>query len=336
MSRKAKPARRADGSFLTGSELSAAICHVLGGSHPRCAVAFWGKGSTNLVDRASGGRNLRIVCDISMGGCHPDALRSLGAPDEADVRYHDGLHAKVYLSCRGVVVGSANASDNGIGFGYEGAALVEAGTFHVPASDAWTKASNWFDALHSDARQIDEAALERADRLFRPRRNPGAPVSSRPGSLLDIIVAEPDRFAGIGFVLASTSSTEKERADARKSAVKAGIDRKLVKETSDNDMFVGWGRKDVLRWPTTFIELWMPKSRLYLYARTTLAMHAAKGNVFTRKSKRAVGGMLPGGLPDFREAERQDAAIVARLLTGEGQVFRTAAEFAAAIDAVTD
>ncbi|MDY6947278.1 MAG: hypothetical protein SXG53_16325, partial [Pseudomonadota bacterium] len=68
MSRKAKPARRADGSFLTGSELSAAICHVLGGSHPRCAVAFWGKGSTNLVDRASGGRNLRIVCDISMGG----------------------------------------------------------------------------------------------------------------------------------------------------------------------------------------------------------------------------------------------------------------------------
>jgi hypothetical protein len=100
-------------------------------------------------------------------------------------------------------------------------------------------------------------------------------------------------------------------------------------------MFVNWGKKDVLRWPTTFIELWMPKNRLYLYARTTLAMHAAEGNVFTRKSKRAVGSMLLGGLPEFREAERQDAAIVAKLLTDDGKVFRTAAEFAAAIEAVT-
>ncbi len=335
MSRKAKPAHPADGSFLTGSELSAAIRHVLGGSDRRCAVAFWGKGSSDLVDGGTEGSDLRIVCDTSMGGCHPDALRSLGAPDDADVRYHDGLHAKVYLSDRGVVVGSANASDNGIGFGSEGAVLVEAGTFHTAASKAWTQASDWFDALHSDARQVDEAALERAGRLFRPRRAPRAPVAGRPGSLLDMIVTEPDRFDGIGFVLASTSSNDEERAAARKSAIKAGIDRKLVKETSDNDIFVGWGRKDVLRWPTTFIELWMPKNRLYLYARTTVAMHAAEGNVFTRKSKRAVGSMLPGVLPDFREAERQDAAIVARLLTDDGKVFRTAAEFAAAIEAVT-
>ena len=149
-----------------------------------------------------------------------------------------------------------------------------------------------------------------------------------------MIVADPDRFDGIGFVLASTSSSEEERSAARKSAIKAGIDRKLVKDTSDNDMFVGWSRKEVLRWPTTFIELWMPKNRLYLYARTTIAMHAPEGNVFTRKSKRAVGSMLTGGLPDFREAERQDAAIVAKLLTDDGKVFRTASEFAAAIEAV--
>lgn len=63
-------------------------------------------------------------------------------------------------------------------------------------------------------------------------------------------------------------------------------------------------------------------------------MHAAEGDVFTRKSKCAVGSMLPGGLPDFREAERQDAAIVAELLGDGGQVFRTTAEFAAAIEAV--
>ena len=334
MSRKAKPADPVDGSFLAGSELSAAIRHVLGGSNRRCAVAFWGKGSSNLIEGGIEGSGLRIVCDISMGGCHPDALRSLGAPDDGDVRYHDGLHAKVYLSDRGVIVGSANASDNGVGFGTNGAVLVEAGTFHTAASKAWAQASDWFEALHFDALQVDEAALDKAARLFRPRRASHAAVAGRHGSLLDMIVADPDRFDGIGFVLASTSSSEEERSAARKSAIKAGIDRKLVKDTSDNDMFVGWSRKEVLRWPTTFIELWMPKNRLYLYARTTIAMHAPEGNVFTRKSKRAVGSMLTGGLPDFREAERQDAAIVAKLLTDDGKVFRTASEFAAAIEAV--
>lgn len=64
-------------------------------------------------------------------------------------------------------------------------------------------------------------------------------------------------------------------------------------------------------------------------------MHAVEGNVFTRKSKCAVGSLLTGGLPDFREAERQDAAFVAGLLTDDGKVFRTAAMFAATIEAVT-
>lgn len=66
-------------------------------------------------------------------------------------------------------------------------------------------------------------------------------------------------------------------------------------------------------------------------------MHAAEGNVFTRKSKGAVDSMLPTTLPDFREAERQDAAILVKLLTDDRddrKVYRTATEFAAAIEAV--
>lgn len=45
------------------------------------------------------------------------ALIALGAPHNERLLHLDGLHAKVYLSRRGAVVCSANASSNGIGFG---------------------------------------------------------------------------------------------------------------------------------------------------------------------------------------------------------------------------
>lgn len=253
-----------------------------------------------------------------------------------NVRYHDGLHAKVYISDRGAVIGSANASNNGIGFGAKEPVLVEAATFHSPAADAWAKATVWFDALHAEARQVDDTALKRAAQLFRPRGLPHAKVAGRPGSPLDMVVAEPDRFDGIGSVLTSRSSSADERVTARQAAIEAGFNRSLIENTHDDGMFVGWGSEDMLRWPTSFIELYMPRSRLRLYARTTIAMDSEEGNVFTRENKPALAKMLPSGLPDFTEAERQDASLVAKLLAGEGRVFRTAAEFAAAIEAVTD
>jgi hypothetical protein len=63
-------------------------------------VAFWGKGSSQLIDNGEGMSDFRVICDISMGGTHPDALLALGAPVNLEVRYYDGLHAKVYLSDR--------------------------------------------------------------------------------------------------------------------------------------------------------------------------------------------------------------------------------------------
>lgn len=74
MKRTTKPTEPFDGSFLTGAALSAAIRHVLGGTDRRCAVAFWGQNSDELFEREVSAENLRIVCDISMGGCHPKAL----------------------------------------------------------------------------------------------------------------------------------------------------------------------------------------------------------------------------------------------------------------------
>jgi hypothetical protein len=321
-------------TFVTGNDLSEAVTRVLAGGDVGCAVAFWGIGSRGFLD-STGARSgqFRIVCDTSMGGTHPEALRSLGAPGDPSVRYHDGLHAKVYVSEVGVVVGSANASDNGIGFGNGEPGLTEAGTFHEAGSDVWESARAWFDRLHSKASIVDDAAIERARRRFRPRSGPRNDRHTRPGSLVDMVLAHPERFDGIGFVVVSASSTPEERETARRSAKKAGIERSIVEDTRDNDMFVEWNTEDVLRWPVSFIELWMPKGRLHLYARTVRALDPTAGNVFTKKDARALRKLLPADCPSLRVAEKMDGEVVRRLLAGdEGLVFRTATEFAAAIE----
>lgn len=181
--------REMSAAFVAGNDLSKAVTRVIGGDDVGCAVAFWGIGAKAFLDAAGAqsGR-FRVVCDTSMGGTHPDALRSLGAPGDPSIRYHDGLHAKVYVSNAGVVVGSANASNNGIGFGAGGPRLAEAGTFHQPGSDVWKSARSWFDQLHSDASVVDEAALDRARLRFRLLPGPRADKQTRPGSLVDLVL----------------------------------------------------------------------------------------------------------------------------------------------------
>ena len=323
-----------DGCFLTGTVLRAAVGHVLGGAEPRCAVAFWGKGVDAFLAHVETDRkNLRVICDVSMGGSHPDALRSIGAPQNAAIRYHDGLHAKVYLSAAGVVVGSANASDNGLGFGSGDAGLVEAAIFHSAGTAGWQAAVAWFEGVHGDARQVDEAALDRARRLFRPRVELKGAASPRPGSLLDMVLADPGRFEDVGFVLASTSSTDEERAAARRSAKKAGVPKEIVDGASDNDLFTGWDEADVLRWPTSFIELWMPRGKLYLWGRTLRGIDPQGGNVIARRDMRSIRRLLPADCPTFEEIARTDVEAVGSLIQSGAAAYRNGRQLAAALEA---
>ena len=337
MSRRRDPQAAApeNGAFLIGQPLTDAVRHVLTGQDPRCAVAFWGKGFDAFLDRITGRKkNLRVVCDISMGGCHPEALRSLGAPGNANIRYRDGLHAKVYLSETGVVIGSANASDNGLGFKSGTAGLLEAATFHSAETAMWKAVSAWFEDLHGSALEVDEPALDRAGRLFRPRRGPDGTTSTRPGSLLDMVLANPDLFEDVGFVLASTSSTHDERIAARKSARKAGVEKAIIDAAGDNDLYTGWDEADVLRWPTSFIELWMPRTKLHVWGRTLCGIDPAGGNVIAKKDLRSVRTLLPPDCPAFDDVARLDGEPVGRLVKDGGVVYRNGRQLAAALEAL--
>lgn len=319
-------------SFVSGQEMSDAILKIMGGSNLRCAVAFWGRGAEAFITRAGTVvGDAKIVCDLSMGGCVPDALVELGSPTNPSIRNKAGLHAKVYLSEAGVVVGSANASDNGIGFTPAGPGLLEAGTFHEARSDAWTAAADWFDRVYDNALPVDDKALARARLLFEPGSGKPPAIRAKDGSLIDMILMQPDRFEGIGFAVASASSTKPEMDAARKAAVRSGIAADIIDEISDHDMFVGWDTDDVLRWPTSFIELWMPGKRLHLYARTVRAIDPSAGNVFAKKDMRSLRRLLPDDCPRFSDAERIDTEIVRRLLENGAGLYPSARHLADAI-----
>jgi hypothetical protein len=79
------------------------------------AVAFWGKGAPEELGISKSQARLTVICNLSMGGTNPAVIRSLrtthGAPT---VRQNDRLHAKVYLFAHAAVIGSSNASANGL------------------------------------------------------------------------------------------------------------------------------------------------------------------------------------------------------------------------------
>jgi hypothetical protein len=247
-------------------------------------------------------------------------LEELGAPDNERLRRQDGLHAKVYISDAGMVVGSPNASVNGIGFGERGPIWLEAGTFHEPKSETWHQAVTWFDSLYENAKVVDDAALAEARRRWQP--TPGHPVLPvRDGSILDLIRANHDQFGTIGFVFVNVISTKRAVEAARRALKKqANVQATTVDALPYDGIFTGWTDADLGRWPASFIEFWLsPRGKLYVYGRQVRFFEPKTGSVFTVRSWAAIRSQFPADAPTAANIARVDANIAANLLAdGDG------------------
>jgi hypothetical protein len=312
--------------FIAGSDLADAIREVLGGNNVRCAVAFWGTGAEALLDQATGDQP-RIICDVTLGGTSPNALRALGAPENDRLRYVPSLHAKVYISDRGAIVGSANASQNGVGL--DGPpSLIESGVLVSPDNDTFGQAVIWFETQWKASKKVDTSALDLATKRFRPGRTPGS-RTVRLGSLLDLIAADPDRFSDVSIVLVKTPTSHTERNQARKAVRAAHPDEtQTIDALPDNGMFIGWKKRDLNRWRRTFIELWMPGNRLYVYGRKVAYFHDAEGAVMSRAYWPAIGQVVGGELPSPAEIAASDGQMVLQLLDKHGDRLFSAPELA--------
>ena len=176
----------------TPSSIRAAINRALSEGIVRIAVAFWGRGSiAELGLDTCAPSSARILCNLSAGGCNPDVIRALIARG-VQVRALGSLHAKVYLGATAAVLGSANASTDGLGLLNESSGWNEACVW-VDDPNSIAQLMDWFDSLWEQAAdlsnpQIAQILLEQADR---------APPSLRvdPFDLLTALRANPLAFA---------------------------------------------------------------------------------------------------------------------------------------------
>ena len=126
---------------LDGS--SKKIKEVLEGSDVCIASAFLGIGADEYVPEAA-----KVICDITMGGTNPEVLKTLRAKLKGNLRHIPHFHAKVYISDKGCVIGSANLSSNGVGF-LAPSKLVEAAVKVGPETQVAEDARDWFDKIWS-------------------------------------------------------------------------------------------------------------------------------------------------------------------------------------------
>lgn len=138
----------------------------------KLAVAFWGIDAVRRLGIGRDGFKAKIICNLESGACNPAEIRQLLAlPQHVEVRTNPRLHAKVYWTAQGAVVGSSNASSNGLALeGRELSSWAEANLL-VDDHIILEELSKWFDRLFSESTLITDDKLAKAEVAWKMRRD---------------------------------------------------------------------------------------------------------------------------------------------------------------------
>jgi HKD family nuclease len=151
------------------------------GETAKIAVAFWGRGAIDFLGLNRDGLKAQILCNLDSGACNPDEIRTLMKLPGIKLRSHPKLHAKVYWTPRQAVVGSSNASTNGLASEYQTNEPWKEANINVSDKKTLEKIDNWFDeVLWNDPKvyDVDDKSIERAEHLWK-RRQEMAPTGER-------------------------------------------------------------------------------------------------------------------------------------------------------------
>jgi hypothetical protein len=141
-------------------------------------VAFWGTGALDLFCDVPKKRRkkIRIVCNLTMGGTNPRIIEDFRKKGFL-VKHNPHLHSKVYWTDKGVVVGSANASANGLSLeGIDQRGWLEAAFFTNRPSEIDT-VGKYVGEIWAKSDQITSIDLKKAWKSWRDRRPPPPPCS---------------------------------------------------------------------------------------------------------------------------------------------------------------
>lgn len=184
--------------FITGAEIAEKIRYVCAGENVRVACAFWGRSiAADLFP--SPRTDAFVVFNHMLGGTTHAAASHLRDTLGDRVRAHPTLHAKVFASARGAVIGSANASINGFG-GFH-----EAGVWLAPEEDDFQAAFDYPKTLLNGSLPVDNGILEICRISFEFKRV-GAMTADladvKSNSLRDAILSNSEHFH-LPFVITS-------------------------------------------------------------------------------------------------------------------------------------
>lgn len=172
------------------------------GSSLSAAVAFWGSGAADKLNiRHKNAHLIEIVCNLRMGGTNPNEVKELQRRD-VKVKHRDDLHAKVYIFDDSVIIGSSNASANGLAF-QEGDALSwrEANVF-TSDQQIVAKAKLWFEEINNNASFVLSKDLKIASDAWSKRRSRN-PIRAR--SLYEAASTNPKLLEGHPIYISITS-----------------------------------------------------------------------------------------------------------------------------------
>ena len=151
--------------FLTGTDIQHEVTNILSRSGDvMAAVAYWGEGASERTGIAKNKRRnkARIIRDLLSGACNPaeiERLMHLGV----QVGTLDRLHAKVWIGGSAVILGSANASKNGLPDTDRDTANANVEAAILSTDRALTQETRkWFEARWKESRAIDDEILDRA------------------------------------------------------------------------------------------------------------------------------------------------------------------------------
>lgn len=134
----------------------------------KCAVAFWGKGASDLFSNSKA-KSIEIVCNLMSGGTNPDEIETImdDIKKNGEVRMDNTLHAKVFWTDKGMVIGSANASANGLSL--EGAEIEGWKEMSVLIEDQKLikEAEKWFDKVFMESKKIKKNDISDAKKIWK-------------------------------------------------------------------------------------------------------------------------------------------------------------------------
>lgn len=194
------------------------------------AVAFWGAGSANNL-KIEATAEAKVLCNLESGCCDPVEIEKLKNMDGVKVRTHSSLHAKVYLSPIGALVGSSNASTNGLALDGESLRGWREANLLVKDEPLLNDLNKWFTERWAEGRNITKPMLAAARMKWADRKRRGVigEHSEKGLTLLGSALRSPEEYDYLPIYIAL------HKAAPSKEAIKAVSEYKKNVSVAQND-----------------------------------------------------------------------------------------------------